>query len=171
MPLSQYAGLINLRRIQCGAAVTSKKKSLQLAAELLQSAVPEPADDDDDEDNEIDVFDALTGRERIGCTGMGHGIAIPHGRVDYIDQPLGAVLVLDEPVNYDAPDGEPVDVIFALLMPEHQVDEHLNVLADLARFFNEESNRQLIRNAGSATEIFDILTHSGQASREGAAGA
>lgn len=153
MPTQQDHPLVTPSRVACGARCSSKKKSLELVAGLLDTAI---AHDDDDED-EMEVIDALAARERLGCTGMGHGIAIPHGRVDFVDEPVGAIAILDQPVNFDAPDGQPVDIIYGLLMPEEQIEEHLEVLANLARFFHSEDNRQALRNAGDAAAVLRIL--------------
>ncbi len=114
-------------------------------------------DDDDDDGVDMDVMDALAARERLGCTGMGHGIAIPHGRVDFITEPLGALVTLDQPVDFDAPDEQPVDVVFGLLMPEDQTEEHLKVLASLAKFFNSPENRAAVRLSRSAEELIEII--------------
>lgn len=105
----------------------------------------------------MEVIDALTARERLGCTGLGHGVAIPHGRVDFITKPIGAVITLDKPVEFDAADGEPVDIIIGLLIPEAEVDGHLKILAGLAKFFNEDDNRNAMRKSNSAEEILTFL--------------
>ncbi len=154
MSSQQEQSLVTPSRVACGATCSSKKKSLELVAELLETAVQQ----DEENDDEMEVIDALAARERLGCTGMGHGIAIPHGRVDFVDEPVGAIAILDEPVNFDAPDGQPVDIIYGLLMPEEQIEEHLEVLANLARFFHSEDNRQALRDATDATDVLRILS-------------
>lgn len=154
MPDSSFSTLLDMPRVLCRAHCTSKKKSLQLVAQLIEGSLGLV---DDDEGVDMDVMDALAARERLGCTGMGHGIAMPHGRVDFIEKPVGALITLDEPVDFDAPDGEPVDIVFGLLMPEDQADEHLAILAALARFFNSADNRSAIRNCETAEEILDLI--------------
>lgn len=150
--------LLDTSRITCGASISSKKKSLQFVAELMENSLDiNDDDDDDDEGVDMDIMDALAARERLGCTGMGHGIAIPHGRVDFISDPIGALLILTEPVPFDAPDDLPVDIVFGLLIPEDQNEEHLHILASLARFFNSAENRDSIRNSGNAEEILQTL--------------
>lgn len=146
------SGLVTAPRIVCGETTTSKKKSLQLISELLETAIEQT-----DEQGEMEVLNALAARERLGCTGMGHGIAIPHGRVDFVDEPIGAIVVLSTPIDFDAPDNQPVDIIFGLLMPQEKVDEHLNILASLAAFFNNPENRKSLRAAGNAQDIEIIL--------------
>ena len=90
-------------RISCRASLSSKKKCLQLLAELIESSLEEHQLDDS---VDMEVIDALAARERLGCTGLGHGVAIPHGRVDFINEPIGAAITLAEPIEFDAPDGD-----------------------------------------------------------------
>lgn len=155
MSQATIGSLLNASRIQCEALTTSKKKSLQLVAQLIEDSLEPNPDDEDDVD--MDVIDALAAREKLGCTGMGHGIAIPHGRVDFIDEPVGALVTLAEPVNFDAPDKKPVDIVFGLLIPEESTEEHLHILASLAGFFNSEQNREKMRAAKTPAAILDML--------------
>ncbi len=141
-------------RISCRASLSSKKKCLQLLAELIESSLEEHQLDDS---VDMEVIDALAARERLGCTGLGHGVAIPHGRVDFINEPIGAAITLAEPIEFDAPDGEPVDIVVGLLIPGSEVDGHLQILASLAKFLNAEDNRKAIRNAATADEIHKLL--------------
>ena len=156
MSQSTLGSLLGASRIQCEASTTSKKKSLQLVAQLIEDSL-DLHDDDDDEDVDMDVIDALAAREKLGCTGMGHGVAIPHGRVDFISEPVGALVTLTDPVDFDAPDEEPVDVVFGLLIPEEKTEEHLHILASLARFFHSAENREKVRAARDAEEILQML--------------
>lgn len=156
MSHSTLGSLLNTSRITCGASLSSKKKSLQYVAQLMEDSL-DINDDDDDEGVDMDVMDALAARERLGCTGMGHGIAIPHGRVDFISEPIGALLTLTEAVPFDAPDDIPVDIVFGLLIPEDQNEQHLHILASLARFFNSPENREAIRQSRNPEEILQTL--------------
>ena len=106
----------------------------------------------------MDVMDALAAREKLGCTGMGNGIAIPHGRVPLVNEPIAALITLDQPVDFDAPDDLPVDIVFGLLMPEDKTEEHLAILATLARFFNIEHNRQAVRNTNNINELLSVIS-------------
>ena len=154
MSQTTLGSLLGTSRIQCAASATSKKKSIQLVAELIEDSL-DLHDDDDDVD--MDVFDALTARERLGCTGMGHGIAIPHGRVDFVSEPVAALVTLADPVDFDSPDNEPVDVVFGLLIPEAKTEVHLHILASVARFFNDPENRSKVRQAKTAEDILTML--------------
>jgi len=156
MNSSSESDLFDISRVSCGASLSSKKKCLQLLSELIESSLGENELDDS---VEMEVIDALAARERLGCTGLGHGVAIPHGRVDFISEPVGAAITLDEPIDFDAADGEPVDLIVGLLIPESEVDGHLKILASLASFFNTEANREAMRQSRSAQEILDHLKH------------
>jgi len=125
---------------------------------MLSDLIETGLDDTELDDSvDMEVIDALTARERLGCTGLGHGVAIPHGRVDFIDKPIGAAITVAEPIDFDAADDKPVDIIVGLLIPENAVDGHLKILASLAKFFNSEENRQAMRKTHSAEEILDFL--------------
>ena len=125
-----------------------------MLSDLIESCLDETELDDS---VDMEVIDALTARERLGCTGLGHGVAIPHGRVDFIDKPIGAAITVAEPIDFDAADDKPVDIIVGLLIPENAVDGHLKILASLAKFFNSEENREAMRKTHSAEEILDFL--------------
>jgi len=141
--------------------LSSKKKCLQTLADLIENSLTDAAPDDDedglDDSVDMEVIDALAARERLGCTGLGHGVAIPHGRVNFITQPVGAVITLAEPIEFDAADGEPVDIVVGLLIPETEVDGHLKILASLAKFLNEPTNREAMRQSRSADEILEFM--------------
>jgi len=139
----------------CGASITSKKKSLQQIAALLESGIGMNAEETE---VDMDVMDALAAREKLGCTGMGNGIAIPHGRVPFVDEPIAALITLDEPVDFDAADDEPVDIVFGLLMPEDKAEEHLAILATLARFFNDGANREAVRKTNTVEDLLAAIT-------------
>jgi len=146
--------LFDISRVSCRASLSSKKKCLQMLSDLIESSL-----DDTELDDSVDmeVIDALTARERLGCTGLGYGVAIPHGRVDFIDKPIGAAITLENPVDFDAADNKPVDLIVGLLIPENEVNGHLKILASLAKFFNSEDNRDAMRQTHSAEEILEFL--------------
>ena len=146
--------LYDRSRISCRLSLSSKKKCLQYLAELLETGLEEHEIDDS---VDMDVLDALAAREKLGCTALGDGIAIPHGRVDFISKPLAAVITLAKPVEFDAPDDLPVDIIVALLIPVAQADEHLEILASLARFFSSAENRESMRQTDSTEEILEYL--------------
>lgn len=102
---------------------------------------------------------ALREREQLGCTGIGHGIAIPHARTQAFEVARGAFLRLREPVDFDACDGQPVDLVCALAVPKHFTQQHLHVLADLAQRFSDAAFRDALRTAPTITELRALLLH------------
>lgn len=105
-----------------------------------------------------DVFESLLNRERLGSTGIGLGIAIPHGRLSSASQPVAVLLTLTDPVDFDAIDNQPVDIVFALLVPEDQHEAHLNTLANIAKRMNDKDCTRALRDASSDEQLFDIFT-------------
>ena len=96
------------------------------------------------------VFDSLFAREKLGSTGLGRGIAIPHGRIKGLSEARGAFLRLATPVPFDSPDGKPVSLLFVLLVPEQATEQHLQILSELAQRFSDRSFRDAIANAADA---------------------
>ena len=104
------------------------------------------------------VYDALFAREKMGSTGLGQGIAIPHGRIKGLKEARGAFLRLSAPVQFDSPDGLPVSLIFVLLVPEAANEHHLQLLSELAQMFSDRSFREKLTQAtdtGAAHLLFD----------------
>lgn len=103
-----------------------------------------------------DVLDQLTAREKLGSTGLGQGIAIPHCRVEQCTEPLGTLLTLQEPLAYDAPDDIPVDLLFVLLVPAEAHQQHLDILADIARLFSQPDLCTRLRAAQDSLTLYDL---------------
>lgn len=103
------------------------------------------------------VFDSLFAREKLGSTGLGQGIAIPHGRIKGLKQAAGAFLRLVNPVPFDSPDGRPVNLLFVLLVPEQATEQHLQILSELAQRFAERSFREALQAAAAASEIVALF--------------
>jgi PTS system nitrogen regulatory IIA component len=103
------------------------------------------------------VFDSLFAREKLGSTGLGQGIAIPHGRIKGLRQAVGALIRLREPIAFDAPDGEPVSLIFVLLVPERATDEHLRILSELAQMFSDKAFRAQLLRAPTAAAMHSLI--------------
>jgi PTS system nitrogen regulatory IIA component len=102
------------------------------------------------------VLDQLIAREKLGSTGVGEGIAIPHCRVGDCVEPLGALLTLEEPIEFDAPDDKPVDLLFVLLVPEEAHQQHLDILADIARLFSQADFCGQLRAARDNRSLYNI---------------
>lgn len=103
------------------------------------------------------VRDSLLAREKLGSTAIGYGVAIPHGRVKGLREAVGAFVRLKSPAPFDAPDGQPVSLIFALLAPEHATDTHLMILGELAQLFSEKSVREQLLHLDDAAAICRLL--------------
>lgn len=145
-----FTQLLHVARIAPKQSIASKKRALDEISKLLSTSVGENT-------THMDILDALSARERLGSTGLGHGIALPHGRMPELESPAAAVITLDKGIDFDSPDHEPVDILFALLMPKNCNDEHLKILAGLAKLFIQEDLRQQLRNANTSKEVLDIF--------------
>lgn len=113
---------------------------------------------------EREVLETLIQRERLGSTGIGDGVAIPHGKLVQLDRLFGLVARLEKPVDFDALDGQPVDVAFLLLAPEDAGAVHLKALAQVARLLREPGMLERVRSARDGTALYALLAH-GQATK------
>lgn len=104
------------------------------------------------------VFDSLFAREKLGSTGLGQGIAIPHGRIKGLKEATGAFLRLASPVPFDSPDGKPVSLLFVLLVPEQATEQHLQILSELAQRFSDRTCREALSCASDAAAIRQLLS-------------
>jgi PTS system nitrogen regulatory IIA component len=142
-------GFLLEQRIGCNVEAASKKRVLEQLGQRLAESVPDLTQDL--------VFDALLERERLGSTGLGKGIALPHARMAQVDHAMGACIKLNEGVDFDAIDGAPVDLAFAMLVPEQATDEHLQLLATLARMFSDEHFCAELRRAKTDHDLFRLI--------------
>lgn len=142
--------------VRLDADASSKKRVLESASEMLAEM--------DGNLSPRQVFDCLIAREKLGSTGLGHGVAIPHGRLAGLDKTIGAFLKVPKGVDFDAPDNEPVDLVFALLVPEESTEEHLEILANLAKYFNARKSRDALRSEESPQRARELLCHADDAS-------
>ena len=104
------------------------------------------------------VFDSLLARERLGSTGLGQGVAIPHGRIKGLKDAVGALVRLAQPVPFDAPDGAPVELAFVLLVPEKATEKHLQILSELAQMFSDKVLREAMTRAPDAAALHQLVT-------------
>jgi PTS system nitrogen regulatory IIA component len=104
------------------------------------------------------VFDSLFARERLGSTGLGQGVAIPHGRIKGLKEAVGAFVRVAEPIPFDAPDGQPVSVMIFLLVPEQASQAHLDLLSELAQMLSDKAFRQTLLDAPSPEAVHAALT-------------
>ncbi|WP_456408118.1 PTS sugar transporter subunit IIA [Thiolapillus sp.] len=141
--------LLHLDQIGLSSSAASKKRALEAIAALLAAGTNTPSTEA--------IYEKLLERERLGSTGMNHGIALPHARIKGINKPTGAFLQLAEGIDFDALDSKPVDLIFGLLVPEQATEAHLELLASLARLFNKPQLCAQVRQATSAEQILHLL--------------
>ncbi len=141
--------LLTTDHIHCDVAVSSKKRAMDVLSGLLVGAGAPPT--------ESEIFNGLIARERLGSTGLGHGVAIPHGRFAGLTHTIAILVRFAEAVDYDAMDGEPVDLVVALMVPAESTDEHLQLLAALAEMFSNERMRNTLRQAATPQDIADVI--------------
>ena len=105
------------------------------------------------------MFESLFAREKLGSTGLGRGIAIPHGRIKGLRHASGAFLRLTTPVPFDSPDGAPVSLLFVLLVPEQATEQHLQILSELAERFSDRACRDALLQAQSADDVRNVFAN------------
>ena len=147
--MSQLAVILDESACAVDGSVTSRKRALERASELVATTVAEASTQD--------LYDALLARERLGSTALGDGVAIPHCRAA-CGTIRAAFLKLETPVDFDAPDAVPVDLIFVLVVPQNENEAHLEVLAKLAALFGDPANRESLRAADTGAELLRQLT-------------
>lgn len=143
------ADLIHPDRVRVVTDIQSKKRALEHLSEILSEATPYLT--------ETEIFTALIGREKLGSTGIGDGVAIPHGRLKGLDECVGAMIRLQEGVDFEAPDDRPVDLIFGLLVPQDSTEAHLKILRALAEMFSDESCLERLRAAEDDQALHALL--------------
>jgi PTS system nitrogen regulatory IIA component len=143
------ADLITESRVLSRCEAASKKRLLETLAALLA--------DGDSMLSSTAVFDRLLERERLGSTGLGQGIALPHARVAGIHAPIGAFVQLRGPVAFDAIDDRPVDLAFGLLVPDATDEQHLQLLATLAAAFDDATVREALRAADDSETLLAVF--------------
>jgi PTS system nitrogen regulatory IIA component len=147
----EISDLISLEGIVANLRATSKKQALQDLARRAADVTGEP---------ERAIFEVLIERERLGTTGVGNGIAIPHGKLPGLDKLYGLFARLETPIDFDAIDEQPVDLICLLLAPESAGADHLKALARVSRLLRDRSICEKLRGSDSAEAIYALLTES-----------
>ena len=146
--MNRVSKLLPLANITVGLDASSKKRVFEQAGLLF-------------ENNQgiarVKVFDSLFARERLGSTGLGEGIAIPHGRIKGLKEAVAALVRLDEPVAFDAPDGKPVNLLLFLLVPEQATQQHLEILSDVAEMLSDRTMRETLLTATDPQALHQAL--------------
>ncbi|PIE43208.1 MAG: PTS IIA-like nitrogen-regulatory protein PtsN [Gammaproteobacteria bacterium] len=132
-----------------GVPGSSKKRILETISSYIAQQYPEL--------DESMIFNNLLSRERLGSTGIGQGIAIPHCRLEDSDKVIGALLILDEKVPFDAIDDEPVDILFVLVVPKEATSQHLELLSQVAEKFNQTDFCKKLRACKNNGELFNTV--------------
>lgn len=148
MHLSQ---ILTPDRTLAGVTGESKKRLLEFFSTFITQKFPEL-------DSE-EVFEQLLAREKLGSTGIGEGVALPHCRISSTEQAIGTFIRLKDRIDFDALDSQPVDLIFLLLVPENANEEHLQALALLAGRFSEESFRQQLRKTNEPEQLYQLIVN------------
>lgn len=143
--------IISPERVVCDVDATSKKKALEQLSDMIAS-------DSSPTILSKDIVDSLIARERLGSTGIGYGVAIPHGRIKNTDHAIAAFAKLHEGIDFDAADNQTVDLLFALLVPEDSTNEHLQLLAQLAEMFSDEEFREKLRATKDHQTLYNLLS-------------
>lgn len=146
--------LVTKDRVLLIPNLKTKKRALELISKALCQQHPEI--------DQQQIFNAFIERERLGSTALGHGVALPHIRSDLIQKPIAALLVTTPGVDFDSPDQQPVNLILGLIGPDDNPEQHLQILAEAANFFENSNTRQALLDANSETELFERVTSEGE---------
>lgn len=147
------SALLSPQRIFLDTEISSKKKLLEFIANTVAEQTDSP---------QSSIYNGLLDRERLGSTGLGQGFAIPHARLSNLDKTLGCFVRLKNAVNFEAPDNQPVDLVFTIIVPEDATEEHLMILSSLASIFSKSDVCDAIRNADSSDEVTRIIDSADQ---------
>jgi PTS system nitrogen regulatory IIA component len=135
--------------VLCNASARSKKHCLEILSELLIRNNPDLVSDD--------IFECLISRERLGCTSLDKGAAFPHCRVGGIDKSVAVLIKLSEPVEFDSPDGEPVDIVLGMMLPENIDDSHRADIKLVTDVLADQGLRARLREMNSSSDLYDAL--------------
>ena len=146
--MSLVSKILTLSHVSLDLQASSKKRLFEQAGLLFENL---------DGIARSLVFDSLFARERLGSTGLGQGVAIPHGRIKGLKEAIGAFVRLAQPVPFDAPDGGPVSLVFVLLVPEKATEKHLQILSELAQMFSDKALREAMASATDAGALYELI--------------
>ena len=144
---------LDARLILVNSDVSSPKKLLQEMARLLSI----PLLESDQKCREKDVYHALLEREKLGNTGIGNGVALPHSRFQHANKAIIAIITLNQAIDYDSLDGQKVDIAFGLIVPQEATQEHLQILADIAGMMSQQDNKNNLVSAKSVEQAIAII--------------
>ncbi|AGP77062.1 PTS IIA-like nitrogen regulatory protein PtsN [Alteromonas mediterranea] len=142
--------IVSLDRTECAVQCNSKKRILEIIADIAAK--------NNENIDQATVLNSLMSRERMGSTGIGNGIALPHGRLPGLEKVIAIVVTSTPAINFDALDEKPVDIFFALLVPEEQTEGHLQTLATVAGKLSDKETIKAIRRASTSDDILSALS-------------
>ena len=147
--MNRLSAILSAAQVLVGVDVTSKKRAFEEAGLLFETLHGL---------NRALITDSLFARERLGSTGLGHGVAIPHGRIKGLKQPLAAVFQLASPIGFDAPDELPVQLMIFLLVPEAATQKHLEILSEIAELLSDSGLREQMKASVDAAALHKQIT-------------
>ena len=142
--------LLSPGRILAGVRINSKKRLLELISDTLAKKNKDLSS--------REIFESLCAREHLGSTALGNGVAIPHGRIRNTKSVEALFIQLVKPLPFDADDGKPVDLVFALTVPEHCTEDHSKLMSNIAERFSDPDMQEQLRNSADANSIFKLLS-------------
>lgn len=148
--MNRLASILSVAQVLVQVDATSKKRAFEEAGLLFENSHGL---------NRSLVTDSLFSRERLGSTGLGHGVAIPHGRIKGLKAPMAAVLQLARPIGFDAPDEQAVSLLIFLLVPEAATQKHLEILSDIAEMLSNVSLREKLTASTDATDLHGLIVN------------
>ncbi|WOP15731.1 PTS sugar transporter subunit IIA [Ottowia sp. SB7-C50] len=148
--MNRLASILPASQVLVGVEATSKKRAFEEAGLLFENLHGL---------SRALITDSLFARERLGSTGLGHGVAIPHGRIKGLKAPMAAVLRLAQPIGFDAPDEQPVGLLIFLLVPEAATQKHLEILSEIAELLSDSALRERIKSADAPDELHSLIAH------------
>ncbi|MCU0925897.1 MAG: PTS sugar transporter subunit IIA [Hydrogenophaga sp.] len=147
--MNRLSAILPAPQVLVSVDATSKKRAFEEAGLLFETLHGL---------NRALITDSLFARERLGSTGLGHGVAIPHGRIKGLKQPLAAVFQLASPIGFDAPDEQPVQLMIFLLVPEAATQKHLEILSEIAELLSDSALREKMKLATDALALHEQIT-------------
>ena len=146
--MNRLAAILPPEQVLTGTGIASKKRAFEEVGFLFESQHGL---------SRALVTDSLFSRERLGSTGLGNGVAVPHGRIKGLKLPLAAVLRLEQAIGFDAPDNQPVDLLIFLLVPEAATQKHLEILSEIAGLLSDETRRTAMRRSETAEALYSLI--------------
>ena len=147
--MNRFARLLPANHVLVDLDVSSKKRLFEQIGLLFENTRQIPR---------ARVFDSLFDREKLGSTGLGYGVAIPHGRIRALKEPACAFVRTAAPIPFESPDGQPVNLVFAMLVPEHATEAHLELLSELAQMFSDASLRESLAATSDIQAAHRLIT-------------